>query len=33
MEGRKLIYYTKVLSECLLCSGHTGVESLRDDTC
>lgn len=29
---KKLIYYTKALSECQLCSGHSGVESLRSDT-
>lgn len=33
MEERKLIYYTKVLNECLLCLGHPGVESLRNDAC
>lgn len=31
MEQRKLKYYTRALSECLLCSGHGGVESLRRD--
>lgn len=29
---KKLIYYAKALSECQLCLGHSGVESLRGDT-